>query len=118
MKVLCCVSLAVLASAQLLPLQPKGYIHSSISDHQPQYAGNTQQPLASPDNVSDSKVPLPPFKAGNHSIYEQDGSACATKGERQWTGTIDISDERRLFYWFFESRNDPLNDSVIIWLNG
>lgn len=37
----------------------------------------------------------------------------------QWTGYFDINeDDKHLFFWFFESRNDPANDPVILWLNG
>jgi cathepsin A (carboxypeptidase C) len=37
----------------------------------------------------------------------------------QYTGYLDIEDEdKHFFYWFFESRNDPKNDPVILWLNG
>ena len=61
---------------------------------------------------------LPDFAAGNFTKVEQQSSLCKTKGEKQWTGTVDISDERRLFWWFFDSRSDPENDPIIIWLNG
>lgn len=37
----------------------------------------------------------------------------------QYTGYFDINEsDKHLFYWFFESRNDPINDPVILWLNG
>ncbi|GJN84991.1 carboxypeptidase Y [Purpureocillium lilacinum] len=38
---------------------------------------------------------------------------------KQYSGYLDnkISD-KHLFYWFFESRNDPAKDPVILWLNG
>ncbi|KAH3899407.1 probable Carboxypeptidase Y [Saccharomycodes ludwigii] len=40
-------------------------------------------------------------------------------GVKQYTGYLDIEDEdKHFFYWFFESRNDPKNDPVILWLNG
>lgn len=38
---------------------------------------------------------------------------------KQATGYFDINDnDKHLFFWFFESRNDPANDPVILWLNG
>ncbi|EEQ36343.1 Carboxypeptidase Y [Clavispora lusitaniae] len=38
---------------------------------------------------------------------------------KQYTGYLDVEDlGKHFFYWFFESRNDPENDPVILWLNG
>ena len=37
---------------------------------------------------------------------------------KQWSGYLDYKDSKHFFYWFFESRNDPENDPVILWLNG
>ena len=62
--------------------------------------------------------PQQPFKAGEFTVRRQNSSICATYGEAQWTGTVDVTDERRLFFWFTESRNDPSNDPIILWLNG
>ncbi|CAH2353621.1 carboxypeptidase Y [[Candida] railenensis] len=37
----------------------------------------------------------------------------------QYTGYLDIeSEDKHLFFWFFESRNDPANDPIVLWLNG
>lgn len=37
---------------------------------------------------------------------------------KQWSGYLDYDDTKHFFYWFFESRNDPENDPVVLWLNG
>ncbi|KAL2003726.1 hypothetical protein VTN02DRAFT_2491 [Thermoascus thermophilus] len=38
---------------------------------------------------------------------------------KQYTGYLDDNEnDKHLFYWFFESRNDPENDPVVLWLNG
>ncbi|RDL39294.1 Carboxypeptidase Y-like protein A [Venustampulla echinocandica] len=38
---------------------------------------------------------------------------------KQYSGYLDDEEnDKHLFYWFFESRNDPKNDPVILWLNG
>lgn len=41
----------------------------------------------------------------------------ALRSESAFTGYIDI-DARHLFFYFFESRNDPDKDDVIFWTNG
>ena len=39
--------------------------------------------------------------------------------EINFSGYYSVSNnEIHLFYWFFESRNDPLNDPLYIWLTG
>ncbi|GMI20995.1 hypothetical protein TrCOL_g13564 [Triparma columacea] len=33
-------------------------------------------------------------------------------------GYIDVGDSKNLFYWMFESRNDPSTDPVLLWMSG
>ena len=38
---------------------------------------------------------------------------------KQYAGYLDDNEnDKHLFYWFFESRNDPKKDPVVLWLNG
>ncbi len=38
---------------------------------------------------------------------------------KQYSGYLDVeAEDKHFFYWFFESRNDPKTDPVILWLNG
>ncbi|THH01381.1 hypothetical protein EW026_g1309 [Hermanssonia centrifuga] len=37
---------------------------------------------------------------------------------KQHSGFLDISDDRHLFFWFFESRKAPLKAPLTLWLNG
>ena len=57
-------------------------------------------------------------KHSDHSIRirKQDESLCAA-GSAQYTGWLDIG-PKHLFFWYFESQNDPENDPLTLWLTG
>ncbi|KAM7203531.1 Alpha/Beta hydrolase fold [Rhypophila sp. PSN 637] len=74
-----------------------------------------QRPITASDNNAISiREPLFPYtrkELGSNSI------AC-NAGSRQYTGEVNLSDEKRLFYWFIESRNDPKNSPTMVYLPG
>lgn len=48
-----------------------------------------------------------------------DPSKIGVDNVTQYSGYLDDdAEDKHLFYWFFESRNDPANDPVVLWLNG
>ncbi|EKM57659.1 uncharacterized protein PHACADRAFT_138896 [Phanerochaete carnosa HHB-10118-sp] len=40
------------------------------------------------------------------------------KKAQQYSGYLDIADEKHLFFWFFEARHEPENAPLMLWLNG
>ncbi|EJD54384.1 hypothetical protein AURDEDRAFT_179551 [Auricularia subglabra TFB-10046 SS5] len=37
---------------------------------------------------------------------------------KQHSGYLDINDDKHLFFWFFEARNEPETAPLVLWLNG
>ncbi|KAI8099227.1 Alpha/Beta hydrolase protein [Halteromyces radiatus] len=37
---------------------------------------------------------------------------------KQISGYLDVDDDKHFFFWFFESRNKPEEDPLVLWLNG
>ncbi|KAF2150780.1 carboxypeptidase Y-like protein A [Myriangium duriaei CBS 260.36] len=59
------------------------------------------------------------LEAYNLRTKKVDPSALGVDKVKQYSGYLDNEEEdKHLFYWFFESRNDPKNDPVVLWLNG
>jgi cathepsin A (carboxypeptidase C) len=108
------LSAAFLLNCATGSLLGRPFDDSALKSVFPAYAFHPQKPLNLPHITSNPG----PFTAGNYSVKKQDNSICTTNGEDQWTGTVDVTDERRLFFWHIESRNDPANDPVILWMNG
>ncbi|GMM34622.1 carboxypeptidase C [Saccharomycopsis crataegensis] len=57
----------------------------------------------------------------NHQLRVKKTNAAklGVDSTKQYSGYLDVEDEdKHFFYWFFESRNDPANDPVVLWLNG
>ena len=89
-----------------------GFLASSAGAAQ--WQPSDQRPLAK----SPIAAGKPSLKTEHFTKKRQDNATCPTYGESQWTGTINVSEGHDLFYWFFESRNDPDNDPIILWMNG
>ncbi|KAK2867901.1 hypothetical protein FQN49_003356 [Arthroderma sp. PD_2] len=48
-----------------------------------------------------------------------DPSKLGVDNVKQYSGYLDNSaEDKHLFFWFFESRNDPMNDPIVLWLSG
>ncbi|KAK3721910.1 hypothetical protein LTR37_002726 [Vermiconidia calcicola] len=48
----------------------------------------------------------------------KEGICETTEGVDSYSGYIDIAPNVHVFFWFFESRNDPSSDPITLWLNG
>ncbi|KAF6012652.1 carboxypeptidase C [Brettanomyces bruxellensis] len=62
-----------------------------------------------------------PDKISNYQlrVKKTDPLSLGVDTTKQYSGYLDdLKDDKHWFYWFFESRNDPKNDPVILWLNG
>lgn len=58
---------------------------------------------------------IPPSSASTPCLGLYDSSA--ERLHRAYSGYVDV-EARHLFFYFFESRNDPATDDVVMWING
>lgn len=54
----------------------------------------------------------------DHQLRIKSTSKLCDPSVQQYSGYLDISDTKHLFFWFFESRNDPAKDPLMVWMNG
>ncbi|KAI8629907.1 Alpha/Beta hydrolase protein [Xylariaceae sp. FL1651] len=47
-----------------------------------------------------------------------EGVCETTPGVNSYSGYVDLDDETHMFFWFFESRNNPDESPITLWLNG
>lgn len=48
----------------------------------------------------------------------KEGVCETTPGVNSYSGFVNLGENVHSFFWFFESRNDPANDPITLWLNG
>ncbi|KAI6032459.1 Alpha/Beta hydrolase protein [Pisolithus marmoratus] len=52
-----------------------------------------------------------------HQLRVTEPSLC-DPSVKQYSGYLDVTDSKHLFFWFFESRNAPETAPLLLWLNG
>ncbi|KAL4068599.1 Alpha/Beta hydrolase protein [Scleroderma yunnanense] len=75
----------------------------------------TGQAFVQHDGIFYELVRHPEFP--DHQLRITEPSLC-DPSVKQYSGYLDITDDKHLFFWFFESRNSPQDAPVILWLNG
>ncbi|KAF5667142.1 carboxypeptidase Y like A [Fusarium heterosporum] len=51
------------------------------------------------------------------SLRQQSSDLCDA-GSRQWTGTVNVTADKSMFFWYFESRHKPETDPLLLWMSG
>ncbi|EME78965.1 uncharacterized protein MYCFIDRAFT_34326 [Pseudocercospora fijiensis CIRAD86] len=64
-----------------------------------------------------SQQPLLGSTVDPFPVYWQNDTVCAANSSH-FVGTVPVAQSRGLFFWFVESRDDPIASPTIIWLNG
>lgn len=54
----------------------------------------------------------------NVELTSQHNNGLGLDSVNEYTGYLTANETEHFFYWAFESRNDPKNDPVILWLQG
>ncbi|KAH6952182.1 carboxypeptidase Y [Fusarium avenaceum] len=63
-------------------------------------------------SIGADNVGLAPF-----TVREQGPELCDA-GSRHWTGTVNVTDDKSIFFWYFESRDKPSTDPLLLWMSG
>ncbi|ORY79276.1 Alpha/Beta hydrolase protein [Leucosporidium creatinivorum] len=53
-----------------------------------------------------------------YKIRMREPEALCDSSVKQYSGYLDIANDAHIFFWFFESRNKPSTDPLVVWLNG
>ena len=64
---------------------------------------------------SDELVTHPAFQSYRLRVTEP---TLCERNVKQHSGYLDIAEDKHLFFWFFEARENPETAPLILWMNG
>ncbi|RSH85597.1 hypothetical protein EHS25_003736 [Saitozyma podzolica] len=102
----------------------RGHGHASLPTFNGAGAGATKMSLANDMTLAmipgDEHVLITSARHPDHSVRIKSTDGWCDPDVRSYSGYLDTSkgDGRDLFFYFFESRNKPKEDPVIMWING
>ncbi|KAG7402764.1 Carboxypeptidase Y-like protein [Fusarium oxysporum f. sp. rapae] len=56
-------------------------------------------------------------KKPTFTVREQSSELCDA-GARQFTGTVNVTEDKSMFFWYLESRSNPETDPLLLWMSG
>ena len=72
-----------------------------------------------PANATDVKTITTPTNVTIRYKNPGEAGVCeTTPGVNSYAGYIDVAPNAHVFFWFFESRSNPAEDPLTLWLNG
>ncbi|KAL9112987.1 MAG: hypothetical protein Q9227_002852 [Pyrenula ochraceoflavens] len=99
-------SLILLAAASLAAAVPSPKVPKKLPRQLP------AEPTGVKSVTSPNGVTIRYKEPGTEGICE------TTPGVNSYSGYVDLDANTHVWFWFFESRSDPANDPVTLWLNG
>ncbi|KAK9779485.1 putative Serine carboxypeptidase [Seiridium cardinale] len=105
--------------AQHMVSRPKAHKRKPDSEWDHVVKGADIQSMWTKTDGEEHRVIDGTLETYNLRAKKVDPSALGVDKVKQYSGYLDDeANDKHLFYWFFESRNDPKNDPVVLWLNG
>ncbi|KIR37376.1 cathepsin A (carboxypeptidase C) [Cryptococcus deuterogattii MMRL2647] len=68
--------------------------------------------------IGDEYVVLTHKKYPNHKVRIKSTTGWCDPDVKSYSGFLDVGYGKNLFFYFFESRSDPSEDPVVMWING
>jgi len=104
----------------LLPTAILGAQVPLFAQRGPASSANLLSPESAPSHVdSDAFTTVSHGEFGDHSLRIKETTGWCDDGVKSWTGYLDShKTAKHYFFYFFESRADPVKDDVMLWTNG
>ncbi|WVO23595.1 uncharacterized protein IAS62_004950 [Cryptococcus decagattii] len=97
------------------PLIHSGHVHAGGHAAEVEMGHANDMQLST---IGDEYVVLTHKKYPNHKVRIKSTTGWCDPDVKSYSGFLDVGYGKNLFFYFFESRSDPSEDPVVMWING